>query len=39
MIKTIKVKEKEIGQKESRLRKWNEEDNEMENICDPYYEL
>ena len=39
IIETIKVEEKEIGQKESKLRKWNEKDNKMENICDLYYEL
>ena len=39
IIETIKEEEKEIGQEESRLREWNEEDNEMENIYDPYHEL
>ena len=35
----IKEKEKEIGQEESGLREWNEEDDEMDNIQDPYEEL
>ena len=39
IIKTIKEKDKEIGQEESGLSDWNEEDNEMENICDLYHEL
>jgi len=35
------VKEKEeIEQESSGLKEWTEEDNnEMENICDPYYKL
>jgi len=32
MMETIKEKEEEIGQKESRLRKWNKEDDGMGNI-------
>ena len=38
-METIKEEEKEIDQKKSGLREQNEEDNEIENICDPYYEL
>jgi len=38
-METIKKEEKEIGQEEPGLREWNEEDNEMGNICDLYYEL
>ena len=38
-METIKEEEKEIDQKKSGLREQNEEDNEMGNICDPYYEL
>jgi len=39
-IETIKEKEEEIEQESSGLKEWTEEDdNEMENICDPYYEL
>jgi len=39
MIETIKKEEEEISLEESGLREWNEENNEMGNICDPYYEL
>ena len=39
IIETIKEKEEEIGQEESGLREWNEEDDEMDNIQDPYEEL
>ena len=39
IIETIKEEKKEIGQKESRLKEQNKEDDEMENICDLYYEL
>ena len=39
MIETIKEEEEEISLEESGLREWNEENNEMGNICDPYYEL
>ena len=39
-IETIKEKEEEIKQKSSGLKEWTEEDdNEMGNICDLYYEL
>ena len=39
-METIKKEEEEIEQKSSELREWTEEDNnEMGNICDPYYEL
>ena len=39
-IETIKKKEEEIEQESSGLKEWTEKnDNEMENICDPYYEL
>ena len=39
-IETIKEEEEEIEQESSGLKEWTEEDdNEMENICDPYYEL
>jgi len=35
-----KEKKKEIEQENLGLREWTEEDNnEMGNICDPYYEL
>ena len=39
IIETIKKKEEEIGQEESRLREQNKEDNEMSNIQDLYEEL
>jgi len=32
MMKTIKEEEEEIGQEESRLREWNDDDDEMGNI-------
>ena len=36
----IKEEEEESKQGGSGLREWTEENNdEMENICDPYYEL
>ena len=35
----IKEEKEEIDQEESRLREWNKENNEMENIYNPYYEL
>jgi len=39
-METIKKKEEEIKQKGSGLREWTEEDDdEIGNICDPYYEL
>ena len=39
-METIKKEEEEIEQESSGLKEWTEEnDNEMENICDPYYEL
>ena len=39
-IETIKKEEKEIEQESSGLKEWIEEDdNEMGNICDLYYEL
>ena len=38
-MEIIKEEEKEIDQEESGLKKQNEEDNEMGNIYDPYYEL
>jgi len=39
-METIKKEEEEIEQKSSELREWTEKDNnEMGNICDPYYEL
>ena len=39
-IETIKKEEEEIEQKGSELREWTEkDDDEMRNICDPYYEL
>jgi len=39
-MKIIKKQEKEIEQENLRIKKWTEEDNDkMENICDPYYEL
>ena len=39
IMETIKKEEEEIGQEESGLREQNEEDDEMENICDLYHEL
>jgi len=39
-IEMIKEEEEEIEQENSRLREWTEKDNnEMENICNLYYEL
>ena len=39
-IETIKEEEEEVEQENLGLRKWTEEDNgEMGNICDLYYEL
>jgi len=39
-MKAIKKKEKESKQGGSGLREWTEEDDdEMGNICGPYYEL
>jgi len=39
-IETIKEEEEEIEQESLGLKEWTEEDdNEIENICDPYYEL
>jgi len=39
-MKTIKKKKEEIEQENLGLREWTEEDNnEMENICNPYYKL
>jgi len=39
-MEIIKEEEEEIKQEGLGLRKWTEEDdNEMGNICDPYYEL
>ena len=36
----IKKEKEEIKQENLRLREWTEENNnEMGNICDPYYEL
>jgi len=35
----IKEKEEEIEQENSGLREWTEDDNEIGNICDPYYKL
>ena len=32
IIEIIKEKEKETGQEKSRLRKWNEDNNEIDNI-------
>jgi len=38
-METVKEK-KEVEQENLGLREWTEEDdNEMENICNPYYEL
>ena len=40
IIETIKEEEEEIEQENSRLREWTkEEDDEIGNICDLYYEL
>jgi len=39
-METIKKKEEEIEQENLGIKEWTEEDNnEMGNICDPYYEL
>ena len=39
-IEIIKEKEEEIEQESLGLKEWTEEDNdEMGNICNPYYEL
>ena len=39
-IEAIKEEEEEIEQEGSGLKEWIEEDDdEMGNICDPYYEL
>jgi len=39
-MEIIKKKQKEIEQKKSEIKEWTEEDdNEMGNICDPYYKL
>jgi len=39
-METIKEKEEEIEQRNSGIKEWTEEDDDdMENICDPYYEL
>jgi len=39
MMKTI-LEEEEIKEKKSEVREWTEEDNdEMGNMADPYYEL
>ena len=39
-METIKKEEEEIEQESSGLKEWTEkDDNEMGNICDPYYEL
>jgi len=39
-METIKEEEKEIEQESSGPKEWTEEDdNEMGNICNPYYKL
>jgi len=39
-MKTIKEEKKEIEQENLGLREWTEEDNnEIGNICNPYYKL
>ena len=39
-METIREKEEEIKQKESRIREWTEKDNnEMGNLWDPYNKL
>jgi len=39
-MEMIKKEKEEIKQENLRLREWTEENNnEMGNICDPYYEL
>ena len=39
-METIKKEEEEIEQRNSGIKEWTEEDDDdMENICDPYYEL
>ena len=40
MMETIKEKEKEIEQRKPGIKEWTEEDDDnMGNICNPYYEL
>jgi len=40
MMETIKEKEKEIKQGKPGIKEWTEEDDDnMGNICNPYYEL
>ena len=40
IIETIKKEEEKIEQENLGIKEWAEEDNnEMENICNPYYEL
>ena len=39
-METIKEEEEEIEQGNSEIKEWTEEnDNEIENMIDPYYEL
>jgi len=39
-METIKEKEKEIEQRKPGIKEWTEEDDDnMGNICNPYYEL
>ena len=39
-METIKEEEEEIKQGNSEIKEWTEEDDDnMGNICDPYYEL
>ena len=39
-METIKEKKEEIGQEDLELREWIEEDDDdIENICDLYYKL
>ena len=40
MMETIREEEEDIEQENSRLKEWTEEDNnEIGNMVDPYYEL
>ena len=39
-METIKKEEKKIEQRDLEIKKWTEEDNnDIENICNPYYKL
>jgi len=38
-LETIQKEKEKIEQKESEIREWTEDNNEMNNMVDPYYEL